>query len=338
MSSKPRRSTGSAGVAVAPTPVATVAAAVTGGPPRYRPPPEPQLDLRLYPVATRSQPPPAEERPRQQPAIFAATPESVDQALLAELRTLKEANRRLGEDNRELRDLCCFLDDDRQKGRKLAREWQRFGRYTASVMRQEVSAYQSKLRELDNKQQELIKDNLELKELCLYLDEERGGPCPSCGAGGGNGALRDDGDGSSSSTAPDELQLPAPPPAESAREGSARQRSAFVDRTAQYVRNLEAKVKQLEEEKRVLQNRLSQISSDPTFECLPSSTSRPEAIVRALQVLEVRDRERDMGISVDGALDDDGTADIDESERALVKEICNVMWRKTDEGPSAGRR
>lgn len=63
----------------------------------------------------------------------------------------------------ELRDLCCFLDDDRQKGRKLAREWQRFGRYTASVMRQEVTAYQNKLRELDAKQQELIKDNLELK-------------------------------------------------------------------------------------------------------------------------------------------------------------------------------
>lgn len=59
--------------------------------------------------------------------------------------------------------MCCFLDDDRQKGRKLAREWQRFGRYTASVMRQEVTAYQNKLRELDTKQQELIKDNLELK-------------------------------------------------------------------------------------------------------------------------------------------------------------------------------
>lgn len=58
------------------------------------------------------------------------------------MRTLKEANQRLSDDNQELRDLCCFLDDDRQKGRKLAREWQRFGRYTASVMRQEVSAYQ----------------------------------------------------------------------------------------------------------------------------------------------------------------------------------------------------
>lgn len=67
------------------------------------------------------------------------------QNLIAELRVLKETNQRLSDDNQELRDLCCFLDDDRQKGRKLAREWQRFGRYTASVMRQEVSAYQVNL-------------------------------------------------------------------------------------------------------------------------------------------------------------------------------------------------
>jgi CCDC85 family len=76
---------------------------------------------------------------------------------------LQDLARRLQDDNQELRDLCCFLDDDRQKGRKLAREWQRFGRYTASVMRQEVSSYQGKLRELDNRQHELIRDNLELK-------------------------------------------------------------------------------------------------------------------------------------------------------------------------------
>lgn len=67
---------------------------------------------------------------------------NIQQGLIGELRALKEANQRLSDDNQELRDLCCFLDDDRQKGRKLAREWQRFGRYTASVMRQEVSAYQ----------------------------------------------------------------------------------------------------------------------------------------------------------------------------------------------------
>lgn len=146
---------------------------------------------------------------------------------------MKETNQRLNDDNQELRDLCCFLDDDRQKGRKLAREWQRFGRYTASVMRQEVSAYQvrsviskstkllqnspsqphkmslqNKLRQLDDKQQELIRDNLELKELCLYLDEERANAsqnCSNCGAApANNSVLRDDGDGSSSSTNADE--------------------------------------------------------------------------------------------------------------------------------------
>lgn len=102
------------------------------------------------------------------------------------MRALKEANARLIDDNQELRDLCCFLDDDRQKGRKLAREWNRFGKYTASVMRSEVQSYQTKLRQLDEKQQELIRDNLELKELCLYLDEERTRMsttlCANCGA------------------------------------------------------------------------------------------------------------------------------------------------------------
>ena len=83
--------------------------------------------------------------------------------LQTEVRSLKDLNARLSEDNKELRDLCCFLDDDRQKGRKLAREWQRFGRYTASVMRQEVSNYQTKLKDLAGKQEELIRDNLELK-------------------------------------------------------------------------------------------------------------------------------------------------------------------------------
>ncbi|KAL7031535.1 hypothetical protein ACKWTF_007043 [Chironomus riparius] len=121
------------------------------------------------------------------------------QSLIGELRALKEANARLIDDNQELRDLCCFLDDDRQKGRKLAREWNRFGKYTASVMRSEVQSYQNKLRQLDEKQQELIRDNLELKELCLYLDEERSRMstlCASCGAT--TTLMRDDGDGSSS--------------------------------------------------------------------------------------------------------------------------------------------
>ncbi|KAF5285494.1 hypothetical protein FQA39_LY16619 [Lamprigera yunnana] len=269
------------------------------------------------------------------------------QNLLSELRTLKEANQRLADDNQELRDLCCFLDDDRQKGRKLAREWQRFGRYTASVMRQEVSAYQSKLRELDNKQQELIKDNLELKELCLYLDEERGGSsvCPSCGSSTG-GNLRDDGDGSSSSTNADEPAVPQQftssennPPRRSAsrerllHENLARQRSTLNDQTMQYVRNLEQRIKQLEDDKHNLTHKINQLATsngDPTVE-IPSDTNnailsgRPEAVVRALQVLEVREQLEREGRMPDCGeiISDTTTGDMDDGEKALVREMCN---------------
>ncbi|XP_058060081.1 centrosomal and chromosomal factor [Anopheles bellator] len=269
------------------------------------------------------------------------------QNLLAELRALKEANQRLSDDNQELRDLCCFLDDDRQKGRKLAREWQRFGRYTASVMRQEVSAYQTKLRQLDDKQQELIRDNLELKELCLYLDEERNNTngrvaatvCSGCGSNGTTTnavPLRDDGDGSSSSTNADETLHNI---GQFGRNGMTdlNMRSTLNDQTLQYVRALESRIRQLEEERAVVLNNSAvattngggggggQVTSggDPI-------SGRPEAVVRALQVLEVREqleRER-IGTTPPDQLDD--------GEKALVREMCNVVWRKLEEAPNTG--
>ncbi|XP_041106901.1 coiled-coil domain-containing protein 85A [Polyodon spathula] len=141
---------------------------------------------------------------------------------LNEIRGLKDINQKLQEDNQELRDLCCFLDDDRQKGKKVSREWQRLGRYSAGVMRKEVTLYLQKLKELEVKQEEVIKENLELKELCLMLDEEKsGGACSRNSidsqnslcqiSATGTGLLRDVGDGSSTSStgstdSPDNLQ------------------------------------------------------------------------------------------------------------------------------------
>ncbi|XP_049337604.1 coiled-coil domain-containing protein 85A isoform X2 [Astyanax mexicanus] len=142
---------------------------------------------------------------------------------LNEIRGLKEVNQKLQEDNQELRDLCCFLDDDRQKGKKVSREWQRLGRYSAGIMRKEVTLYLQKLKELEQRQEEVLKENLELRELCLMLDEEKGsgGTGVSVGTGApagcrnsidsqsslshasvpGPGLLRDVGDGSSTSSA-----------------------------------------------------------------------------------------------------------------------------------------
>lgn len=78
-----------------------------------------------------------------------------------------------------------------------------------------IVSFQNKLCQLDDKQQELIRDNMELKELCLYLDEERANlaasfpvSCSNCGTSirsnvpttATSNAHRDDGDGSSSTT------------------------------------------------------------------------------------------------------------------------------------------
>ncbi|XP_028570247.2 coiled-coil domain-containing protein 85C isoform X5 [Podarcis muralis] len=127
---------------------------------------------------------------------------------LHEIRGLKEVNQKLQDDNHELRELCCFLDDDRQKGKKLSREWQRFGRHTAGVMWKEVGMYQQKLKELEAKQDSLMRENMELKEIVLMLDEERNGAgsrssidsqASLTNLNGGSGT-RDVGDGSSTSS------------------------------------------------------------------------------------------------------------------------------------------
>ena len=52
---------------------------------------------------------------------------------------------KLLKENSELRDLCCFLDDGRQKTRHVAHDWQRFGRYTAAVLKNEVTEFETKL-------------------------------------------------------------------------------------------------------------------------------------------------------------------------------------------------
>ena len=131
------------------------------------------------------------------------------QVHLHEIRSLKEINQKLQDDNHELRELCCFLDDDRQKGKKLSREWQRFGRYTATNMWKEVGTYMMKLKELEVNQDSVARENGELKEIILMLDEERNGAgsrssidsqSSLTNLNGGTGTVRDVGDGSSTSS------------------------------------------------------------------------------------------------------------------------------------------
>ena len=98
------------------------------------------------PPVTMGRRPPPPPYPGPPPGVAAASvagpkwPDLTQQLseALSQLKYLEEEKKKLKQDNQELRDLCCFLDDDRQRARKLAKEWQKFGRYTAKVMRQEV--------------------------------------------------------------------------------------------------------------------------------------------------------------------------------------------------------
>lgn len=334
------------------------------------------------------------------------------QVHLHEIRSLKEVNQKLQDDNHELRELCCFLDDDRQKGKKLSREWQRFGRYTASAMWKEVGAYMMKLKELEANQESVLKENSELKEIIVMLDEERNGAgsrssidsqSSLSNLNGGAGTVRDVGDGSSTSStgsagSPDHHNHNhnhVHKPSENAKMPTMRRSmddlsaphhhrsipNGLNDSSSNYIRQLETKVRILEDDKNKLlsqaHNRysLSQIQMKkqcnpgdlralrkgmtlyhsesqlsslpqrqeamhmgtnrlPTSESSPatgylSCVQKPEAVVHAMKVLEVHEN-----LAKQAA--EDYEDDLSEKEKAIVREMCNVVWRKL--GDAAGSK
>ncbi|XP_061468105.1 coiled-coil domain-containing protein 85C isoform X3 [Rhineura floridana] len=278
---------------------------------------------------------------------------------LHEIRGLKEVNQKLQDDNHELRELCCFLDDDRQKGKKLSREWQRFGRHTAGVMWKEVGMYQQKLKELEAKQESLMRENVELKEIVLMLDEERNGAgsrssidsqASLTNLNGGSGT-RDVGDGSSTSSAgsagsPDHHHhhLHHHKPVES-KAGAIRRSmddlsaplhhrsipNGLNDSSSNYIRQLETKVKLLEDDNKLLSQGPVRMTTDlaasPAVGYVPMS-QKPEAVVHAMKVLEVHE-------NLDRQIQENYEEDLSEKEKAIVREMCNVVWRKLGDAASS---
>ncbi|KAM4541142.1 coiled-coil domain-containing protein 85C-like [Fundulus diaphanus] len=268
------------------------------------------------------------------------------QVHLQEIRSLKEANQKLQEDNRELRELCCFLDDDRQKDRKVSREWKRFGRYTAGVLWRELGLYQQKLTELETGQEALRAENAELKEIVLMLDEERNGAGSrssidsqsSLGHLGGPVPPRDGGDGSSGGS-PDH-HTPylkgcggkTGPLRRSTDDLSEHRGSGASDISECYIRELETKVRILEDENKLLmtQNHPRTPSGEPPPPgfYLPVG-QKPEAVVHAMKVLEVHEKLDSQNLR-------EYDEDLNEKEKAIVREMCNVVWRKL--GDAAGSK
>ncbi|XP_020668562.1 coiled-coil domain-containing protein 85C [Pogona vitticeps] len=316
------------------------------------------------------------------------------QVHLHEIRGLKEVNQKLQDDNHELRELCCFLDDDRQKGKKLSREWQRFGRHTAGVMWKDVGMYQQKLKELEAKQECLMRENVELKEIVLMLDEERNGAgsrssidsqASLTNLNGGSGT-RDVGDGSSTSStgsagSPDHHHHPLHHHKPVENKAGAIRRSmddlsaplhhrsipnGLNDSSSNYIRQLETKVKLLEDDNKLLSQQSStgdlrtlrkglspyhsesQLSSLPQYQDAMQNgpvrmtpdlnaspavgyvpiSQKPEAVVHAMKVLEVHE-------NLDRQIKENYEEDLSEKEKAIVREMCNVVWRKLGDAASS---
>lgn len=150
---------------------------------------------------------------------------------ITQLQQLKRQKFLLVSDNNELRDLCCYLDDERAKSRTVAREWQGFGTHMSKVMRQEVTAYTTKLTDLENKQFELVRQNFELKQLCLLLDNAI--------------SVRENGDGSTGSNSED----PMDENQNTSQNGPRTQRPAISQQTLEYIRSLEDRIQYLERER-----------------------------------------------------------------------------------------
>lgn len=128
-------------------------------------------------------------------------------------------------------------------------------------------------------------------------------------------------------------------------------RSTLNDQTLQYVRSLERRIIEQElanssttnsstgnvDAQSGGANNTANNSSGTNTTNVNTSTSsseifsgRPEAVVRALQILEVREqleRDRAGNSSISPEQMDDG-------EKALLREMCNVVWRKLEENPN----
>lgn len=139
----------------------------------------------------------------------------------------------------------------------------------------------------------------------------------------------------------------------------------FSDPSSTYIRPLETKVKLLDGDKlppqqagsgefRTLRKGFSPYHSESQLASLPpsyqevlqngpacpvpelpsppstvysSAGQKPEAVVHAMKVLEVHE-------NLDRQLQDNCEEDLSEKEKAIVREMCNVVWRKLGDAAS----
>merc|ERR1719422_2187749 len=160
---------------------------------------------------------------------------------------------------------------------------------------------------------------------------ECGGPHPPL-----HPPVRDEGDGSSSSTNNDEAEISTSNLVDELNAVRAREKlylkgnkMGLNDEVLSYIRNLEDRVKLLEAGSEYPLSKhfsLETQLSDKFTNSKEDPGSRPESVTNAMKVLEVHEQILEKSLDSDEISDDLG-----DRERALVREMCNVVWRKLEE-------
>ncbi|KAL3113025.1 hypothetical protein niasHT_013490 [Heterodera trifolii] len=92
---------------------------------------------------------------------------------LKEIHCLKEQMDTQRRSNGELLRWAQSAEEESQRAKELSKEWQKFGQCNSQLMKKELHSHQHQMNQLEAKTAKLTTENLELKRLCLYLDEQR---------------------------------------------------------------------------------------------------------------------------------------------------------------------
>lgn len=237
----------------------------------------------------------------------------------------------------QLRDLCCYLDDERTKARLTATEW-------AFKLKKEINSYSRKLGELESKQFELVRENYELKQLCLLLDRV------------GENANDKDEDTPKEKSANDqpqdckansrhkETRSDHTAGHQDATSEPVKQRSLLNNKVMNYIVMLETKLEQCEEQRRSALSLLTDREmplEEPIRELEKFRLdldelkgSRPEVIERALQVFLVGQSLEQNLNTVDGArCADESDRRTDQAEDSQPNVSTNENAKISDESP-----
>ncbi|XP_028398804.1 coiled-coil domain-containing protein 85C-B-like [Dendronephthya gigantea] len=281
---------------------------------------------------------------------------------LEEVRLLKEVNERLQMELEDLRDLCCYLDDDRVKCRKLAKEWQNFGRFVSSTLHAKESSYQEEVNSLSLQRESVIAENINLKRLCHQLENCSSSPtqpreyvCIRCSQGilldrSSNGVVRRNTDSPQTAYAVNHREkpnadvesiLPQSPSTSflsqdsyisegsiTGHKNGKRKKVSFIE--PDEVHEPEDNIKHepldinsngIKENRGILRNGgRNHHSNGHGSVSSNDSISSVQDINRAMQVLEIHSELEERDYEREEPLKD--------KEVAVLKEMCNVVWRK----------